>query len=347
LLIFLLTSGGKQTSFELNKKEKVGFYSLEGSKGAGGQLKAILNSKTAGKNINLIKVNSYSDGIDKVKKEKTTAFIFISRESKNFNIYSNKVVSAGRILAESFVSNYNVSNILIDQKYNQYEYIKQNNSDIRNSKFNNLAVKVIKTKGKTPSFKEMISLACMLIFLFYGSLMGSYCIIYDHNKNTDLRHRVAPIRYIENFFGKAVGNVLILSLCTLCIVLITKFVFGMNWNANAAIILSAMLLFLIVVNSFGMLITRITKNIYLCGLIAFSFNFCLVFPIMSYTYTSRSNTIFDILLTVSPHYYTYKAIMDGIYSNSYSNSLHCILILFLIAVFVTAAAYIAVRGIEK
>ena len=210
----------------------------------------------------------------------------------------------------------------------------------------NLKVTIIEANGAL-RVKDKVSMASMFIFLFYGSLLTSYSIISDLKKNTHLRFKASPIRFIENFIGKSLGHILIMAISTLVIFIITKFVLEVNWNGNIFIILLTFLLFLTIVNSFGIIITGFTRNIYISALATFAVNFTMIFGSMSEAFTPiDKSSVIHYFMKFSIQNYALKTLYGSIMKDTVlmQNSL---LVLALIAVGMIILSYAIGRRVLK
>lgn len=196
---------------------------------------------------------------------------------------------------------------------NSKEIIEVNSIDKSTAaQSSNLEVTIVEPYKNSLSINDKISIASMLIFLFYSSLLSSHSIISDLKNNTHLRLKSSPASFFENILGKSIGIIFITAICSLIIVLITKYAFHVNWSGNIGTTALSLLMFLIIVNSFGVIITGLTKNIYICALIAFSVNFAMVFPVMVGIYSPVENHVLEIVRKISFHSYTMNSIAGSI-----------------------------------
>lgn len=224
-----------------------------------------------------------------------------------------------------------ISNIHIDKKDNNKS---------------NLKVFLIDINKGTINKNLKISIACTLLFLFYGGLLISYSIINDLKSNVHIRIKSSAVSFIENFMGKFLGNILILIICAFIDVLIIKYGLNIDWNGNYFIIFLSLILFLSIVNSIGIIITVFFKNIYICALIFFAFNYSMVFPIMVNAFNPNKSKIIDIMSNLSFHNYVYKAILADI-SNNIVLLENSMTILIVITIILFSVALIAGRRILR
>lgn len=184
-----------------------------------------------------------------------------------------------------------------------------NNQNIKDK--NNLDVTVITHQNGEISKNSKISIVIILLCLFYGSLINSYSMIKDFNGNTYLRLKISPASIFENIVGKSLGNFSVLAISTTALVIITKLVLKVQWGNNILITVISLILYLIIVCSFGIILPMLSKNIFICALMCFAVNFTMVFPIMVGVFSPVKNTILQNMSTFSFHNYAFKAIING------------------------------------
>lgn len=176
---------------------------------------------------------------------------------------------------------------------------------------NNLDVIVVTHQNEEISKNSKISIVIILLCLFYGSLLSSYSMIKDFSNNTYLRLKVSTASLYENIIGKCLGNFTILAICTAVSVIITNLIFKVHLGNNIFITVIALILYLIIICSFGIVLSMFSKNIFICALMCFAVNFTMVFPIMIEVYSPVKNDILQNISKWSFHNYAFKAIING------------------------------------
>lgn len=203
----------------------------------------------------------------------------------------------------------------------------------------NLAVTIVTPTAEVMGKNNKVSIAVVILFLFYASLLTSYSIINDFKSNTHLRLKTSPTAFFENILGKSLGNIMVTATCAIILVFATKFAFNVSWGKNIFVTMIALLLFLIIINSFGILITTLSKNIFICALICFAFNFTMIFPVFVETYAPVKSDALQVISKFSLHRYAIEAIINGT-----SNS---IIMLALITAFMFCLSLLAGRRLLK
>jgi ABC-type Na+ efflux pump permease subunit len=133
-------------------------------------------------------------------------------------------------------------------------------------------------------------------------------MISEFKNNTNLRFKCSPVSFVENITGKSLGNVGVLAICTLISVLIIKYAFQVNFGGNVFLLILVFLLFLFIINFLGVIFASFCKNIYICALLAFAFNFTMIYPVMVDTYSPINSKVIDFVSEFSIHAYVVKAI---------------------------------------
>lgn len=193
----------------------------------------------------------------------------------------------------------------VDYKYTEGKNIIQSQSNIENI--------IINPKQEILSVNDKVSLASMLIFLFYGSILSSHSIIYDLKNGVNQRLKSSPLSTMENILGKTIGNISVMAIFAAVLLMIAKYAFNVNLNGNIFIIIAAFMLFLIIVNGFGIIVTAFARNIYLCALASFALNFFMTFPVFVGTFSpAKISGILGFINKLSMHNYVVKAIMGNV-----------------------------------
>ncbi len=343
-IIYLTASGDTSKLEQLDKsyREKAGFY-LEDQGSYSKQFYQFINSNELKKSINLQKVHSYEEGVNLIKKGRIDSFVHIGKgfseaalNKKNaaITVMSANKVSVLKTAVERFANFSNSIDAVIDVKAD----MPKNTVTARNLKNH-----VIDTTGKAPSVRDSGSITVMLIMMFYGGLFSSYSLIYDSNKKTNLRFRTAPISYIENISGKMLGSVAVMVIFEVVIVAFTKLFLNVPWRGNPIITFVPLILFSIIASSLGVIAASISKNIYICGLSIFAVNFLLAYSVQAQAYDPSISNAFDFVMAISPHNYTYRAIIGNAFSQTSYNAGASILVLALSALALVLISFAAGR----
>lgn len=173
----------------------------------------------------------------------------------------------------------------------------------------NLENNIVNTDKGTVSTNDKVTMGSILLFIFYGAVLSSYLIIHDLKNGINTRLKSLPITKIKILLGKSVGSIGSMGIFAVILVIITSSFFHTNWGANKLILFASIALFLIIENSFGIVVTGISKNIYICALITFGVNFFMIFPVYVEAFEPiKIRGALETITKLSFHNYVIKAV---------------------------------------
>lgn len=155
-------------------------------------------------------------------------------------------------------------------------------------------------------------LVFMLMCLYYFAVVSCVSVTDDLKTGLSSRFKASPVGPAKNILGKAIGNVTLLFGYSAVLVLIGRFLFGIQFGSRPAVTAAALLLFCVIVNSLGILLSGLVRNIYVTCVFVFCLNFPMMFVVMYKIFAPIKMTpLFSFLNTVSLHNYAYNAIMNA------------------------------------
>lgn len=173
----------------------------------------------------------------------------------------------------------------------------------------NLENNIINPYETAVSTNDKAAMASIILFIFYGAVLSSNLIIHDLKDGINDRLKSLPTTKINILLGKSLGNLGVMGIFAFMLIVITTYFFNINWGENKLIVFIAMVLFLIIESSFGVIITAISKNIYICALATFVVNFFMVAPVYVGAFSPiKISGIIKFADTLSFHSYVVKAI---------------------------------------
>lgn len=176
----------------------------------------------------------------------------------------------------------------------------------------NLQNNIINPNETAVSTNDKAAMASIILFVFYGAVLSTNLIIHDLKNGINDRLKSMPTTKINILLGKSLGNMGTMGIFAFTLIIITTYFFDVNWGENKLKLFAAMVLFLIIENSFGIIITGLSKNIYICALVAFAVNFFMVGPVYVGAFSPiKISGIIKIVDTLSFHSYVVKAITAG------------------------------------
>lgn len=207
--------------------------------------------------------------------------------------------------------------------------INLSKSQIEQSEIN-LKNNIIKSDENVVSTNDKVVMASVLLFLFYGAVLSSNFILQDLKNGVNDRMKSFPITKIKILLGKTIGSIGVMGIFAFISIIITSYLFNTNWGENKLILFAAILLFLIIESSFGIIVTGLSKNIYICVLATFAVNFFMVFPVYAEASSPMTvNNTLRIIDRLSFHSYVVKAAASGSESSIIILLLSAILLFFI------------------
>lgn len=311
--ITILVTGNATVNIDQRKqveKNSVIYLDADGGQLAG-QFNQFLKTKEIANSFTIKNITSFDDGYNQIKDGKADSFIYLKKyisekfshgEKTKIEVYSNKTFSPAKILVEGFVNTVNASSAIkgIGGQLD-FQDISRGVKQI-----------AISPTGKVPNSLDKWTYLNILLFHFYGAILGSFTIINGIRKRTQMRLNLAPINPFAHVTGIFLGNLLTLFICTILLIGITYFALGSNWHGNMVIILLTFLEYSSITIALGMIIGYLTKRLGLSVLLIVSMNSLLGFCVAFFTEGAINNFI-KWLTLVSPHLYSYKIITDVIF----------------------------------
>lgn len=257
------------------------------------------------------KSSDYYKSIDKVKKGKVEAFVYIYKgfstelsEGKNASValYSNRSMSPTKLMVQSFINSVNTLKVTAELDLSFHETsIPQG---VRHNP--------VSATGIAPSGLDKWTYLNMLIYLFYGAIISGFSITNEIKKKTIVRINCTPTFPLTNILGKISGHVVTLFGCTLLIILATDKFFGSNWNGNIHYIILSFLLYCIVSVCFGVITGLIFRKSGITILIIMCVNI-LLFNGSGMGWGEGGSGFADLSL-ISPHYHAAQALINNIFN---------------------------------
>lgn len=172
----------------------------------------------------------------------------------------------------------------------------------------NLENNIINPYESTVSTNDKAAMASIILFIFYGAVLSSNLIIHDLKNGINDRLKSLPTTKVNILLGKCLGNMGVMGIFAFTLIIITTYFFNISWGENKLIVFTAMVLFLIIESSFGVIITAVSKNIYICALATFVVNFFMVAPVYVGAFSPiKISGIIKFADTLSFHSYVVKA----------------------------------------
>jgi len=292
------------------EKIKIAYFDADGGLIAE-QFDRFLRTKEILTAFDIQKVDSLDDGNQMVKGGKIEALIYFRKDfSKSLNqgkktnieIFSNKSVSATRLMVEDFINTVNASSA-----------IKKIAGDI-NAKEISSGIKQIAVSSTRKTLKDAdkYPFLGLMEMLAYGALLGCFSVINSIKKNTLIRFNISPINGFAYVSGQFLGNFSTLCPSSGLFIAYTYYVWGLLMQGNILNIILTFLLFTVIITALGMIVGYLTKKTGISVLIIVCLNGLFTAATLVWA-TGTARGFLKWILFLSPHYYTYLIVTDTIF----------------------------------
>ena len=310
--VFYLICANVSTNVNLNsEKFKMAYFDADGGPIAE-QFDRFLQTREILTAFDIQKVDSLDDGNQMVKGGKIEALIYFKKDfSKSLNqgnktdieIFSNKSLSATRLLVEDFINTVNASSA-----------IKKIARDINVTEVSSGIEQIaVASKGKILKDADKYPFIGCLEMLAYGALLGCFSVINSIKKNTLIRFNISPINRFAYVSGQFLGNFLTLCPSSGLFIAYTYYVWGGFMLGNILNIILNFLLLTVILTALGMSVGYLTKKTGISVLIIVCLNGLLGTAALVGA-TGTASGFLKWILFLSPHYYTYLIITDTIFN---------------------------------
>lgn len=292
-------------------------YTNNGGKAYDELLNSLKNVKNIG--VSFSEAESKEESLNKVKNRNYSCYIDFEKE--NITIYSNNKETMDTAKVEAIISSalqqYKLKTILLSgSSVNADNQIKNKNY-----------VNEVSLNGpKSPRALDYYSVTMITMIIAYACMGGLEIFNMERSRKTGTRMLYAPVRKLDIFAGKMIGNLFVKFIQYLILILFTKFIFKSYWGDHLGIIILIVLTQTIMCLALGTMISCIVKN-YAAGrqilnvaIGVISFLGGAYFPI------DNVGKVIGTISEVSPLKWTNEAIFQIIYRNDFSYITRALLI---------------------
>lgn len=240
------------------EKVKIAYFDADGGPTAQ-QFERFLKTKEILTAFDILKVDFLDEGNEMVKGGKIEALIYLKNdfsqslkqgEKTNIEIYSNKSISATRLLVEGFINTVNASSAI--QKIGGDINVTEVSRGIKQIE--------LSPAGKTFTDADKSAFLGLLEMLFFGALLGCLSVINSIKKNTLIRFNISPINDLAYVSGQFLGNFLTLCPSSGLFIAFTYYVWGSFMRGNILNIILTFLLVTGIITALGMIAGYLTKK---------------------------------------------------------------------------------------
>lgn len=291
------------------------------------QFDVFLQSDNIKKLLSVTKVNTYEEGMDQIKNNKTGSFIYIdgnytrdARLDKKsiIKVYQSNGSSLNASIVKNIVDSYsNGANTIMTLNKMGYQTFNYNT-------YKNIDEKTITTNGTMPRAIDYYAVTMLALTLMYGALYASFGMAEDRTEKTYIRIKSAPIKSYVNYLGKTLGTIVTLILQAILLILFTKYAFHVNWGSNLPMIIILSALMSILVTSLGIMAYAITNNAMRASGIINILVVFFTFISGGYAKINAAGTWFETFSYISPNKVFQTAVFNTVYNGQAGQTELCI-----------------------
>ncbi|MCX7695378.1 MAG: ABC transporter permease [Caloramator sp.] len=291
--------------------------------------------------LNVSKFEAMDEAEKKLKKGEITAIIHINEdysekikrgEKASINVIENPIKNYRgniiRAIVESYINGLNTMEAVLSLNKGdlQYQFIKATEG-------------ISLTKDlKVPRAIDYYAVTMLIMTIMYGTIIGCNSIGEGYFSRTIQRLKVAGIKNNQIFFGTLLGDFLWLFADSLIMLLITKFVYGVNWGNNYPLIILILILTCILSLSIGILVYMLVGNQRIGDAILQILVAYFTFISGGYVKLEVEGTLIEKLQYTSPSFLSQRAIFNTIYGGSFNETVQYISILSLLVLIMFAVS---------
>ncbi|GGH78411.1 ABC-2 type transport system permease protein [Pullulanibacillus pueri] len=268
--------------------------------------------------VHFKKATETMDGKKAVKENKYGAYIEVT--NSQIKMYeSNKNSIEGSVIEgmlSAFVDKYNMISTVAKVSPNALSKVTPNSGEAN----------FIKETGlhslKKPGAMDYYAITMTTMIALFGAMSASYLIRGERIIGTATRLVVAPISKAEIFIGKIFGGVLTSVLCTLIVVLFSKYVFKANWGEHLGIVFFVLITEIVLAISFGLGMSYMTKTSGASQAIIMVVIQLAAFFGGAYFQVEDGGGLMNNVMQLSPLHWANHAITQVIYSDNMTPAIH-------------------------
>lgn len=210
----------------------------------------------AGSGVHFKKAADNVDGKNEVKENKVDGYVEIT--NKGIKLYESDQNSIEASIIQGMVTAF-------ADKFNVVSAVEkvvpaQVGTALANGSHKNFFKETSLNAAKQPGSMDYYAIAMTTMIALYGAMGASFLIRGERLKRTADRLVAAPITKAEIFIGKILGSILTSALCTIIVVLFSKYVFKCYWGDHLGIVFLVLLSEILLATSFGLGVSYITKT---------------------------------------------------------------------------------------
>ncbi|WP_438498235.1 ABC transporter permease [Paenibacillus sp. IHBB 3054] len=313
---------------------------------------AVLHSNDVTQLAELKPVKSLDDGKVLIIKDKADAIIYIPDNFSDdrdlphvVNVYLSTEYGVPTLVVKNIVSSltnlmntssviYNITGqIEVDAMSSEQQ---KNNEE--NVKEQSLTSSSSNSSLQATTAMGYYSIAMILMLLLYGQEYGIFMASEDYLGTLGNRMRLSAVKPYVQYIGKGLGLSLVTFFQAVILLLLTKYVYGVDWGNHIIVVLLTLFILSILVTLLGMMLVIITRSIQKAQSLS-------NFITLGGTFIVGGFVIVDFgsLAYLSPSFYAKTALFNVVYGNQVEQALINIGVMLLICVGFVLVSLVASR----
>jgi ABC-2 type transport system permease protein len=353
-IIILILGSVFGSTYDIQKslgKVTIAYANLDSGR-YGAIFDAVLHSNDVTQLAELKPVTSLDDGKVLINKDKADAIIYIPDNFSDdrdlphvVHVYLSTEYGVPTLVVKNIVSSLTnlmntssvIYNITGQTEINAMSSEPQKNNE-ENVKEQSLTSSSSNSSSQATTAMGYYSIAMILMLLLYGQEYGIFMASEDYLGTLGNRMRLSAVKPHVQYIGKGLGLSLVTFFQGVILLLLTKYVYGVDWGNHIIVVLLTLFILSILVTLLGMMLVIITRSIQKAQSLS-------NFITLGGTFIVGGFVIVDFgsLAYLSPSYYAKTALFNVIYGNQVEQALINIGVMILICVGFVFVSLVASR----
>lgn len=298
--------------------------------------------KVADSRVHFKKASSDTDGKTAVKEGKYDGFVQVS--DNGIKVYENDSSTlAGGIIEgtlHAFTDKYNVMTSV-------YKTAPEAAGAATAGSSGGYIQETSLKAASKPGAMDYYAITMSAIVAFFGSISATSLIRYERTLGTGNRLIAAPITKAEIFTGKILGSIVVSGICTLIVVLFSKFAFKADWGSHFWWISLVLLTEIIFATSLGVIVGYVTKtNASTQAVIMVIVQLSAFFGGSYFQVSPEDGGLVSWAVNLSPLHWQNTALIHLVYTSDTAAAIHTILLNLSFAAIFLLGAIVTLRRRE-
>ncbi|MEK5025805.1 ABC transporter permease [Paenibacillus sp. FSL M7-1046] len=349
-IIILILGSVFGSTYDIQKslgKVTIAYANLDSGR-YGAIFDAVLHSNDVTQLAELKPVTSLDDGKVLINKDKADAIIYIPYNFSDdrdlphvVHVYLSTDYGVPTLVVKNIVSSLtnlmNTSSVIYNIS-GQTEVDAMGSEPQKNNEENVNEQSLSSSNLQATTAMGYYSIAMILMLLLYGQEYGIFMASEDYLGTLGNRMRLSAVKPYVQYIGKGLGLSLVTFFQAVILLLLTKYVYGVDWGNHIIVVLLTLFILSILVTLLGMMLVIITRSIQKAQSLS-------NFITLGGTFIVGGFVIVDFgsLAYLSPSYYAKTALFNVVYGNQVEQALINIGVMILICIGFVLVSLVASR----